>query len=122
MVKETFYILPSESAKLTPTGHILYPLSHQNRLSFLQYKQKLVEGVTRLSIATKTNAVCIHDEARQLGRPAATLPRFVGSKNLIKYRQKQDLPLLQQGNWSEKESISFEVAAPLSLSCPQMIT
>ncbi|KAK3760504.1 hypothetical protein RRG08_022789 [Elysia crispata] len=68
--------------EITQTNaHILYTLSHpnQNRLSLLQFKQTLVDKLTRLSILTKT-------EARQPGRPATSLiERFTGNKHLIRH-------------------------------------
>ena len=76
--KKLFYFM----FEITQTNaHILYTLSHpnQNRLSLLQFKQTLVDKLTRLSILTKT-------EARQPGRPATSLiERFTGNKHLIRH-------------------------------------
>ncbi|XP_005099007.1 piggyBac transposable element-derived protein 4 [Aplysia californica] len=79
--KKLFYFM----LELCQTNaHVLYSLSHEKRISLLDFKKKLVKGLTKLSVLTMTDEEKAREEARHPGRPAVSLPeRFVGNKHLV---------------------------------------
>ncbi|GFS20262.1 PiggyBac transposable element-derived protein 4 [Elysia marginata] len=75
-------------------SHILHTLAKGQSSSLLEHKKKLfnVRSFEALAVATRTDEDRKRDEARQRGRPSATImERFVGNSHFISYK-KNDSP------------------------------